>query len=150
ELPVTDSQKNRFGRPIIGIVDPVSVLVEDAIPHRDRPLTGCWKLLIDSDPVRPTGRRGEKQQAATNILFGDLFVAYRIDPKRWVSYSRREQFYSCQSRYRPEPLTYTNVIRFVEHEFERGRIENKSSSPGQRGTQSRMRLSTTAAQRFEH
>jgi hypothetical protein len=133
------------GRAII----PILGLDEHAIRHRDQPLTGCWKLLIDSDPGRPTGRRGEKEQAATNILYGDLFVTYRGDPERWVSYSRRRDFYAHRTRYWPELLSYTTVMRFVEREA-RGSIENKTSAPGQRGTQSRMRLSATAAQRFEH
>jgi len=146
---MTDSQKNRFVRPIIGIVDPVSIL-ENAISHRDRPLTGCWKLELHSDPGRPTGRRGEKEQAARSILYGELLVTYRADPKRWVSYSRRKEFYARRTRYEPKSLTYTNVMRFVDREVERKFIENKSSSPRQRGTQSRMRLSATAAQVFEH
>src|SRR5262249_75477 len=89
--PMTDSQKNRFGPPITRIVDPVSILDEDPISPRDRPLAGCWKLLVP-DPERPTGRRGEKEQAATSILYGELLVSYWADPKRWVSYSRRKEF----------------------------------------------------------
>src|SRR5262249_54800412 len=140
----------RFGHPIIGTVDPVAVLGEDAIPHRDRPLSGCWKLPVDSSPGKPVGRRGQKQQAATNILYGELLVSYRVDPERYVSYSRRWDFYAHRTRYWPEPLSYTTVMRFVGREVERGIIENKSSSPGQRGIQSRMRLSATAAHSFEH
>src|SRR5215469_2821327 len=125
---------------------PILDLDEHAICHRDQPLTGCWKLTTHPDYGKPTGRRGEKQQAATSILYGDLLVAYRLDPERWVSYSRRKEFYA--HRYWPEPLSYTTVTRFIEREAH-GNIENKSSSPGQRGTQSRMRLSTTAAHGFE-
>jgi hypothetical protein len=132
---MTDSQKNRFGRRIIRTGDPVSIFNEDAISRRDQPLTGCWKLLGHSDPGTPTGRREEKEQAATSILYGDLFVAYRIDPECWVSYSRRRDFYAHRTRYWPGPLSYTTVMRFIEREA-RGNIENKSSSPGQRGTQS--------------
>ena len=145
---MTDSPKNRFGRPINGIADPVSILDEDAIPRRDQPLTGCWHLLVHLDYGKPTGRRGDKQQAATSILYGDLLVAYRLDPERWVSYSRRKEFYAHRTRYWPEPLSYTTVMRFIEREAH-GNIENKSSSQGQRGTQSRMRLSPTAAHSFE-
>jgi hypothetical protein len=146
---MTDSQKNRFGRPVIRIVDHMPILDEDAISQRDQPLTGCWKLF-DPDSRRAMGRRGEKEQAATDILYGDLLVTYRVDPKRWISYSRRREFYARRSRYLPKSLTYTNVMRFVEREVERGIIENKSSTPGQRGTQSRMRLLATAAHNFEH
>ena len=128
---------------------PIPDLDEHAICHRDQPVTGCWKLTTHPDHGKPTGRRRQKQQAATNILYGELLVAYRIDPERCVSYSRRRESYADRTRYMPESLTYTNVMRFVEREVERGMIENKSSSPGQRGTQSRMRLSTTAAHSFE-
>jgi len=128
---------------------PILDLDERAICHRDQPLTGCWNLLTQSDHGKPTGRRRQKQQAATNIVLGDLFVAYRVDPVRWVSYSRRRESYARRTRYRPDSLTYTNVMRCVEREVERGIIENKSSSPGQRGTQSRMRLSPSAAHSFE-
>ena len=106
--------------------------------RRDQALAGCWKLLLHSDPGRPTGRRGEKEQAATSILYGELLVTYRADPKRWVSYSRRKEFYARRTRYEPKSLTYTNVMRFVDREVERKFIENKSSSPRQRGTQSRI------------
>ncbi len=132
------------GRAIIPILD----LDEHAIRHRDQPLTGCWNLLVDPNPR--TGRRGRKQQAAANILYGDLVVAHRFDTNRWVSYSRRREFYACRTRYQSESLTYTTVMCFVEQAVKRGMIENKSSSPGQRGTQSRMRLSTTAVHSFEH
>ena len=128
---------------------PILDLDEHAICHRDQPLTGSWKLLGHCIPGKVTGRRGEKEQAATNILYGELLVTYRVDPERWVSYSRRRDFYAHRTRYWAEPLSYTTVMRFIEREA-RGNVENKSSSPGQRGTQSRMRLSATAAQRFEH
>ncbi len=131
------------GRAIIPILD----LDEHAIRHRDRPLAGCWKLLVHSDPGTPKGRRGEKEKAAISILYGDLFVTYRIDPKRWVSYSRRRDFYAHRTRYWPDTVSYTTVMRFIEREARN--IENKSSSPRQRGTQSRMRLSATAAHGFE-
>jgi hypothetical protein len=139
---MTHSEKNRLGRPIVD-------LDEDAICHRDRPLIGCWHLLLDANPEKTPERRGKKQEAATNILYGALFVAYRVDPQRWVSYSRRKESYARRTRYFPEPLTYTNVVRFVEREVERGKIENKSSSPRRRGTQSRMRLLPTEANNFE-
>jgi hypothetical protein len=76
-------------------------------------------------------------------------VAYRVDPQRWVSYGRRKESYARRTRYFPEPLTYTNVVRFVAREVEHGKIENESSSPHRRGTQSRMRLSPTEAHNFE-
>jgi hypothetical protein len=127
--------------------DWMSISDDDATDHRDRPLTGCWSLPVERNAG--TGRRAQKQQAATNILFGDLFVTHRVGPKRWVSYSKRKEFYACRTRYMPESLTYTNVMRFVEREAEGGIIENVSSSPGQRGTQSRMRLSAVAAHSFK-
>jgi hypothetical protein len=125
-------------------------LDEDAICHRDQPLTGCWKLLARPKPKKLMGRRREKQYEARITLYGDLLVTYRSDPNGWVSYSRRKESYARRTRYLPESLTYTNVMRFVERAVERGIIDHKSSSPGQRGTQSRMRLSATAAHSFEH
>jgi hypothetical protein len=133
------------GRAII----PILGLDEHAICHRDQPLTGCWKLTTHPDHGKPTGRRGDKQQAARSIVYGDLLMAYRLDPERWVSYSRRKEYYASRTRYFPGSLTYTNLVRFVDREVERKFIENKSSSPRQRGTQSRMRLSPTAAHSFE-
>ena len=154
EVPHAHHPRRPFGSHDEGFGrrDPVGRwhLGEDAMSLRDRPLTGCWKLLVDSDPRRPTGRRGEKERAATNLLYGDLLVAFRVDPEGCVSYSRRKEFYARRTRYLAESLTYTNVMRFVEREVERGIIDNKSSSPGRRGTQSRMRLSATAAPSFEH
>ncbi len=143
---MTDRKNNCLGRAIIPILD----LDEHAICHRDQPLTGCWNLLTQPDHGKPKERRRQKQQATTNILYGELLVAYRVDPERWVSYSRRRESYARRSRYQAEALTYTNVMGFVEREVERGIIENESSSPKRRGTQSRMRLSTTAAHTLEH
>jgi hypothetical protein len=123
---------------------------EDATCHRDQPLAGCWKLLVHSDSGKPPGRREEKEQAATSMLYGDLLVTYRIDPERWVSYSRRKEFYARRTRYQSKSLSYASVMRFVDREVERGFIENKTSLPGQRGIQSRMRLTAAAAHSFEH
>src|SRR5262249_32082268 len=66
-----------------------------------------------------------------------------------VSYSKRKEFYAHRTRYWPKSVSYTRVMWFIEREAP-GNVENNSSSPEQRGTQSRMRLLASAAYNFEH
>jgi hypothetical protein len=121
---------------------------DDDPAKRDQPLTGSWKLKIDFGSKPAKGRRQEQQNEATAILFGDLSVAYRADPKRWVSYSRRREFYSARSRYRPGAITFATVTGFVRNNVELGNIEHIVSSPRRRGTQSKMRLTEMTALGF--
>lgn len=115
---------------------------------RDRPLTGCWKLLVDLGLSKPAEIRQQRHADAAAILYGDLLVAHRSNPRRWVSYSRRREFYARGRRYRPRAITLATVLRFVDTQLEWGNIEHKKSSPSQRGTQSRMRLAESTVIAF--
>ena len=83
-------------------------------------------------------------------MYGDLLVGYRADPERWLSYSRRKSFYASLGRYRQKALTFTTITRFIENAVKWENIEHQQSSPGQRGTQSRMRLLHSTARGLEH
>jgi hypothetical protein len=121
---------------------------DDDPARRDRPLTGSWKLKIDFGSKPAKGRRQEQQDEATAILFGELSIAHRAGPKRWVSYSRRREFYSARSRYQPGAITFATVTGFVRTNVELGNIEHVVSSPRRRGTQSKMRLTEMTALGF--
>jgi hypothetical protein len=135
-------------------MDEADILEDDAgssrrPDKRDRPLTGRWRLEVDFGLGKSTGRR-LKQSTASRIVYGDLLVAYRVDPQRWVSYSRRKASYAALGRYRPVELTLTTVKRFIEEAVKSEIIEHQKSSPGRRGRQSRIRLLKNIAAGLEY
>jgi len=67
-------------------------------------------------------------------------MAHLIDPAKWTSYARSPAKYQ-KSRYRSDDLTYATVGNFVSAAEQSKMIEHKKSRSGQRGWQSRMRLS---------
>src|SRR5690242_13247778 len=90
---------------------------------RDRPMPWCWRLdgiEVDSVP----GVRGDKSRLATQIIYGGLFMADRLDAGRWSSYSRRPAAY-VQTRYLPDAITFATVMRAVENAAQRGMIEDE-------------------------
>jgi hypothetical protein len=117
--------------------------------ERDRPLTGCWKVVSTGrDFASSGGRREQVRDEATRLLLGDLLVTYRIGPDKWNSYSRRRGSYA-PSRYRWDCLTHATVTRFGDVNTIGKLIEHEKTRPGQRGWQSRMRLSAEGAQVYE-
>jgi hypothetical protein len=118
--------------------------------RRDRPLAGCWRLLLDFGTERVPGRRRQKHRDAAQMLLGELLLAYRVNPPAWVSYSRHRASYTNRSRYRPASLTYATVTRFVDNQISLGNIEHHASSPRRRGMQSRMRLTKYTARGLEN
>ena len=115
---------------------------------QDQPITGSWKLRADIGGSPAKGKRQQQQQEANEILLGDLWIAYRSDPARFVSYSRRTNFYAARSRYWPRAITYSTVMRFVRNNAEWQNIEHFISSSRQLGMQSRMRLTDITVQGF--
>lgn len=114
-------------------------------PGRDRPITAAWRLIVE--PQKRGGIRIQRQQAANERLLGDLMVTHRSNPAACMSYPRRPEFFSSRRiRYWPKDLTFARLMNFVEGDDWGWAIENMKSRPGQRGTQSRMRLRESAAE----
>ncbi len=118
-------------------------------PRRDRALTGCWKLLTNHGSEPPKRSRELKRREAEAIISGDLMTAHLNN--RWVSYSRRPEWYSARSRsrYHPPALTFQNLVRFVASAEASQMIEHQKSKPGWLGVQSRMRLTETGVLAIE-
>lgn len=114
---------------------------------RDRPLCGCWKLEQPPEGL-PNPPRFSKHREAQLLILGEALVVSRTSPGRWVSYSRRKEFYATPARYRPEALTWTTVTYAVDALTDVGLLESQKSLSGQRGHQSTFRLRPGVAERM--
>src|SRR5262245_11233352 len=110
---------------------------------RDHPLGCHWRpvaadafAVLNLPPVRPT--------AATvrNQILAEAYIIGRADPDRWVSYSRRKQFYAVRrSRYHSGTYTYGLIIPAVDHLAALGHLDHQKMPPGNLGWQSRFKAS---------
>ena len=111
---------------------------------RDYPLTFDWR------PVSPNAFEGlhlppagSKALAIARVqIITVAFVVGRVDPKQWLSYSRRKEFYAeRRGRYWPETYTYSTVVPTVDQLTALGLLENEIMPPGNLGWQSRFKAS---------
>lgn len=119
-------------------------LPKPACEDRDHPLTFHWRT------VSPNAFEGlHLPPASTKALaiarvqiITEAFVVGRADPKQWLSYSRRKEFYAeRRGRYWPKTCTYSTVVRTVDQLAALGLLENEIMPPGNLGWQSRFKAS---------
>ena len=84
---------------------------------RDHPLSFHWR------PVSPNAFEGlhlppagSKATAIARVqIITEAFVLGRADPRHWLSYSRRKEFYAeRRGRYWPKTFTYSAVVPTVD------------------------------------
>lgn len=111
---------------------------------RDHPLSCRWRLLtpdaydaLDLPPVR------SKAMAVTRAqIIAEAYVIGRDDRDSWISYSRRDAFYTARrGRYWPKTFTYSAVVAGVDQLVAIGLLDHQKMAPGHRGEQSRFKAS---------
>jgi len=113
---------------------------------RDYPLSCHWRPVEPEafDPLcLPPAKSGRLALARTQILT-EAFVVNRGHPDEYISYSRRQAWWSARTnwRYWPDTYRYSTVVPAVDQLAALGIIEHERKEPGSYGKrQSRFRLS---------
>jgi hypothetical protein len=112
---------------------------DDEINH-DKSLSFGWvvpEAVLKALSLRPAGRH--RVHTLRGILGAAVIAA---DAHRWVSYSRREGWYTGLTRYYGAGFTYSNIIAAIELLLQAGLIEEERAEPSSRSKwQSRFRAS---------
>jgi len=100
-------------------------------PDRDRPLSFNWRcdaqklpLLLDLPAVRSA--KGLRVQAA---IVADAMLAALYDPKRWISYSRRNGLWHATRQYRHPDFSFYTVIPIIDALVEAGILVDHDLRP---------------------
>ena len=114
----------------------------DHVEDRDHYLTCNWRPTdsafhaLDLPPLRA------RPAAARMLILAEAVIVARADPGRWLSYSRRREFYAARPRRYWSPIyTYDTIVPVVDHLDEIGLLEHQKMPPGNLGWQSRFRAS---------
>ena len=108
---------------------------------RDKPLRVRYQprdrgALIETVRLHPENMR---QADALELIIVAAIVASRVDPLRWISYSRRHDWWTNARRYMPRSCTHATVVRGVDLLAAQGLLEHDRKRPGNLGWQSRFR-----------
>ena len=82
--------------------------------ERDRPLSFHWRT-IDFARIHALGvphQKDKDRNAARNAILTEAILAH--DEGRWVSYSRRKEFYAGLRRYHGTAYTYATVTAAID------------------------------------
>lgn len=105
---------------------------------RDLPLSGDWRIDRQDGLERLSLAPGSANFTdALSMIVATALVADRLG--LWVSYSRNQNHYSHQQRYRGPGFSYRNVLAAVEALDASGFINHQQQKKGCRGLQSRFR-----------
>jgi hypothetical protein len=108
----------------------------------DHPLNCHWR------PVRPDAydrlglppARSEAAALARAQILTEAFVIGRSDPRAWLSYSRRRQFYTARrGRYWPPTYTFDFVVTAIDQLADLGLLDHERMPRGNLGRQSRFK-----------
>jgi hypothetical protein len=112
--------------------------------NRDHPLCCHWRPVAPDAYVAlglPPARSRAAAVARAQIIT-EAFVVGRSDNDSWISYSRREAFYTARrGRYWPTTYTYSTVVPAVDQLAASGLLDHQQMPPGHRGEQSRFKAS---------
>jgi hypothetical protein len=113
---------------------------------RDHPLSCHWRPVAP-DAYDALGLPPARSKVAAIMraqIITEAFVVGRADKDSWISYSRREAFYTARrGRYWPKTFTYSTVVSAVDQLAASGLIDHQKMPPGHRGEQSRFKASGT-------
>ena len=106
--------------------------------NRDKPLSFHWnaqdKAWLDRLDL-PAVRSQAAAKAQASILL-EAVVVGRAEPGRFISYSRRNEFYTDLLRYHGTTYTFANVVPAIDKLADMGLLENHKTKAGRRGRQS--------------
>jgi len=115
--------------------------------NRDRPLTMNW-MPLDPDAYAQLGLPQLTRNAtkARDQIITEALVA---GPNRYISYSRRKEFYVQRQRYYRVTYSYRSIIPAVDQLAAAGLLDHEKRPPGSRGYQSRFRASDVLLKELE-
>src|SRR5262245_15264685 len=110
----------------------------------DHPL-GCRWRPVTADAFAPLDLPPARSRSAATVrtqILTEAYIIGRADADRWVSYSRRRDFYSARrSRYCPTTFTYDLIVPAVDELAASGHLDHEKMPPGNLGWQSRFKAS---------
>jgi hypothetical protein len=115
--------------------------------NRDRPLTLNWKP-VDPDAYAQLGL-SKLSRNATNARDQIITEALVAGPDRYISYSRRKEFYVQRQRYHRATYSYRAIVPAIDQLAAAGLLDHEKRPPGSRGYQSRFRASDVLLQELE-
>ncbi len=107
----------------------------------DKPLSFHWRAVDETwiDDLSLPRSRSRKHDAARRAIILDAALTGIADPGRWISYSRRHDWWAQGKRYRGSAFTYATVPPAVDELGRLGLLYNQVAPPGSRGRQSCLR-----------
>jgi hypothetical protein len=115
--------------------------------NRDRPLTLNW-MPADPDAYAQLGL-SQLTRNATKARDAIITEALVAGPNRYISYSRRKEFYVQRQRYYRVTYSYRSIIPAVDQLAAAGLLDHEKRPPGSRGYQSRFRASDVLLKELE-
>ena len=109
--------------------------------ERDKSLSFHWRAVDETwiDNLNLPTARSRKHELARSAIIVDAALSGIAEPDRWISYSRRHDWWNQGKRYRGSAFTYATVPPAVDELDRLGLVENQVAPPGSRGCQSRLR-----------
>ncbi|WP_243372911.1 hypothetical protein [Geotalea sp. SG265] len=77
-----------------------------------------------TDLQKELGLKNKRYKACIMVLLAELYLAWRTDPARYVSYSRDEEEYGKAGRFHINKFSYDVMINTVDALWQRDYIEN--------------------------
>ncbi len=79
---------------------------------RDKPLAFHWRAVDETwiDDLNLPKPRSKKHESARRAIAVDAALTGIAEPDRWISYSRRHDWWNQGKRYRESAFTYATVI----------------------------------------
>src|SRR6516162_2893625 len=110
--------------------------------RRDRVLTLNWRSSEPGsyDRLGLSDLNFANAMKAREQIITEAIVA---GPERWISYSRRREYYASHQRYWRATHSYHAIVPAVDQLAGEGLVEHEKMPPGHRGFQSRFRASPT-------
>lgn len=112
--------------------------------QRDKPLSYSWRAL-DAGWIEPLGlppARSKAHSAAREAVLLDAVITGAYKPERWISYSRRHDWWADARRNRGTAYSYATVVPAVDELSALGLLEHQKRQPGGVGWQSRFRATS--------
>ena len=107
--------------------------------ERDKPLSFHWRAVDETwiDNLGLPKPRSRKHDEARRAVIVDAALTGIAEPSRYISYSRRHDWWASGKRYRGSAFTSATVPNAVDELTGEGLLDSQVAPPGSRGWQSR-------------
>ncbi|MCP4327257.1 MAG: hypothetical protein GY791_02310 [Alphaproteobacteria bacterium] len=111
---------------------------------RDKPLSFHWRAVDETwiDDLDLPEPRSRNHDAARRAIILDAALTGIGEPDRWISYSRRNDWWAKGKRYRGSAFTRVTVPSAIDELAGIGLLHSQVAVPGSRGQQSRLRATS--------